>query len=159
MPGEGRKIRKQITRCYIAALFVCFLDQLSKYYAAKLILQGDSLPIIKNIFHFTLVHNTGAAFGLFKDRPELFVLISVFSIIFILYFLAYRSGKLNRVERTALCFILGGASGNLIDRVRLGYVTDFIDFRVWPVFNIADSFISIGAVMLVLAIVVTRRGH
>jgi len=104
--------------------------------------------VIKNFFHIRLVHNTGAAFGLFGKHPYLFVIIAVLALILISYFLIRRSHILNVGERIALCFMMGGTLGNLTDRIRFGYVIDFIDFRIWPVFNLADSFISIGAVTL-----------
>jgi len=156
MSGKGRKIFRQIAACYITSLFICFLDQFLKFHAEKLLRSGDSRPVIENFLHLTLVHNTGAAFGSFGDRPGLFVIISVISVIFITVFLAYRADKLGFLEKSALCFILGGAAGNLIDRVHLGYVIDFIDLRVWPVFNLADSFITIGAVMLIFSMMPKR---
>ncbi|MFH1837157.1 MAG: signal peptidase II [Candidatus Omnitrophota bacterium] len=158
MSGEEREIFGKIIKCCLAAAFVCFLDQLSKVYIIQFFRQGDTVPIIKNVFHFTLLYNTGAAFGILKSHPEVFVLISLVSIIFIGIVLTYGPGNRGLMENTALCFILGGASGNLIDRMRLGYVIDFIDFRVWPVFNIADSFITIGAVMLIFAIAKKHLG-
>ena len=142
---------------YFMVILICFLDQLSKFCVEKSVLQGSSIPVIKNFFHITLVHNTGAAFGMFRERPYLFIVIAVLAIILIGYFLTQRSREMRVSEKLALCFILGGTSGNLIDRVRCGYVIDFIDFRIWPVFNLADSFITIGAVMLGLSIFATLR--
>ena len=138
--------------CYLIATFILFLDQLSKLCAQKFILQGSSIPIAKNIFHLTLVYNTGAAFGVLGRHSYLFVAVSLLAVVVINYFLLKKSNILNSAERIALSFIMGGTLGNLIDRVRLGYVTDFLDFRVWPVFNLADSFITIGAFVLGWAI-------
>lgn len=152
MSGERRKIRRQIILYYFIVLFVFFLDQLSKFCVSRSILQGSSTPIIRNILHLTLVHNTGAAFGMFSRHPYLFVIVAILSIVIIVYFLARKSGMLSAAERTALCFILGGTLGNLVDRVRFGYVVDFIDLRIWPVFNIADSSITIGAIILGISI-------
>ncbi len=142
---------------FIVVVLICFLDQLSKFCVEKFVLQGSSIPVISDIFHVTLVYNTGAAFGMFNRHSYLFVVIAVLAIILIGYFLVQRSWRMNVPEKVALCFILGGTLGNLIDRVRCGYVIDFIDFRIWPVFNLADSFITVGAVMLGLSILAGIR--
>ena len=116
--------------------------------------EGSSIPVIANVLHVTLVYNTGAAFGMFKGRSYLFVVIAVFAAIFISILLIKRAAEMMRSERMALCFILGGTLGNLIDRFFLGHVVDFIDFRIWPVFNVADSFITMGSIMLVWSFIV-----
>ncbi len=152
MPGTGRKIRGQIVFYYSIAFLVYLLDQLSKACVGKLVLQGSSIPVIRNAFHVTFVCNTGAAFGMFREHPHLFVIIAALAIVLIGYFLARKASVLNAAEKTALSLILGGTLGNLTDRIRLGYVIDFIDLRVWPVFNLADTFITIGAVVLGLSI-------
>jgi len=92
------------------------------------------------------VHNRGAAFGILKNQLFVFVIISLLAIALILYHLKDR--KKSRLSSISLSLILGGAVGNLIDRLRFGFVIDFLDFRVWPVFNIADSAITIGVVLL-----------
>ncbi len=143
--------------CYFIAAFILFLDQVSKLCIQNYILQGSSIPIIRDIFHLTLVHNTGAAFGMLGRHSYLFIIVSIFAIAVINYFLLQKDRILNAVEKVALCFIMGGTLGNLIDRVRLGYVVDFLDFRIWPVFNLADSFITIGAFMLAWAILRAAR--
>ena len=133
---------------YCVAIFICVLDQFSKFCVNRLVLQGSSTPVIRDVFHITLVHNTGAAFGMLGGCPLLFIAISILAVFFINYFLIKKRHVLNAPEKWALCFILGGTLGNLIDRIRTGCVVDFIDLRIWPVFNLADSFITIGAVML-----------
>ncbi|MBU1084647.1 MAG: signal peptidase II [Candidatus Omnitrophota bacterium] len=153
MPGEGRKVLRKITGCFTAASAICVLDQVSKHLAVKTMRQGDSYPLIKGMFHLTFVRNTGAAFGMLSGSPGLFVPVSAVSILLLIFLLTAKIKRLTSTERAALALILGGAVGNLIDRVRLGYVIDLFDFRVWPVFNIADSAISIGAVLLMIAIV------
>jgi len=125
---------------------VIFLDQLSKYLAIKLLQLNTPVSLIKNFLYLTLVHNRGAAFGLFKNQLLIFVLISIFAIVLILFYLKAKKNSL--LSRLALSMILGGAIGNLIDRLRFGYVIDFLDFRVWPVFNLADSAITIAALFL-----------
>ncbi|HOU36935.1 MAG TPA: signal peptidase II, partial [Candidatus Omnitrophota bacterium] len=110
---------------------------------------GGSIPVIKGLFHLTLVHNRGAAFGMFKNQTPLFILTSVVAVLFILLHLK----KSTLLEKFALSLILAGAVGNLIDRVLYGCVIDFIDIHIepyfyWPVFNVADSAITVGACML-----------
>ena len=133
---------------FILILFILSLDQLSKLLATKNLALNDSLPLIKGVFHLTLVHNSGAAFGIFKDQTFLFIFTSLFAIILISYKLKFSKNKFPFVYVFSLALILSGAIGNLIDRMFFGYVIDFLDFRIWPVFNVADSAITIGAVIL-----------
>ncbi len=131
---------------FIIVSIVLSLDQLTKFFITKNLLLNQSLPVIKGIFHITLVHNRGAAFGILKNQVPLFIFTSIFAII-----LVYYSLKKNIQQKTytvSLTLILGGALGNLIDRLFFGYVIDFLDFRIWPVFNIADSAVTIGAILL-----------
>ncbi len=135
-------------------LIVCliFFDQVSKLAVLKRLHQNESIPVISNIFHITLVYNTGSAFGAFRDHNWLLSYISVFAIILILFMLVRRprfsSDFYLHLWQWSLLFILCGATGNLIDRIKLGYVVDFLDFRFWPVFNLADSFITCGVSVL-----------
>lgn len=99
----------------------------------------------------TLVYNTGIAFGLFKDQGVVFIIIPAIAIIlliFNIYYYRQNNQALSRGYIIAFSLILGGAIGNLIDRTFYGYVIDFIDLRIWPVFNIADSAITVGAVII-----------
>jgi len=129
---------------------VALVDRLSKIFFSRLLDLNESISIIKNVFHFTLVHNTGIAFGLFKDQGWVFVIIPLILTALLVYNIYYyrHSESLTRIYITAFALILGGAIGNLIDRIAFGYVIDFIDLRVWPVFNIADSAITIGAAVI-----------
>lgn len=133
---------------FIAVLTVFLLDQLTKIYIAKNFLLNQSVPLIKGILYFTLVHNRGAAFGILKN--QLPVLIFAAAVAIILIYLNIRKNKKKElsVYNFALSLILAGALGNLVDRLTFGYVVDFIDFRIWPVFNIADSAITVGAILL-----------
>lgn len=133
---------------FIINLSILFLDQLSKILVSKYLLLNQSAPVIKGVFHLTLIHNRGAAFGILKDQAQLFILTTVLAIIFILLILKKNEGKKHPIYTISLSCILGGALGNLIDRLTLGYVIDFLDFRIWPVFNLADSAITIGAILL-----------
>ena len=130
----------------IIVITVLCLDQLTKFLITKNFINNQSLSIIRGIFHLTLIHNRGAAFGILKNQTPLFIFTSILAI-FLLY-LNLRHHQDGKFYRFSLSLILAGASGNLIDRLFFGYVIDFLDFRIWPVFNIADSAITIGAVML-----------
>lgn len=130
----------------IIVFIVLSLDQLTKFLVSKNLELNNSVPIIKGVFNLTLVHNRGAAFGIFKNQFYLFIFSAIVAVILIYSIL--KNNKHDNLYSFSLSLILGGALGNLIDRVFLGYVVDFLDFRVWPVFNLADSAITIGALLL-----------
>ena len=135
----------------IVTCLVVFIDRTTKIFFSDLLHVGESLPVIYNIFHMTLVHNTGIAFGFFKDQGSVFIIIPIIAIIllvFNIYYYRQSNEVLTRSYIIAFSLILGGAIGNLIDRIICGYVIDFIDFRIWPVFNMADSAITIGAFII-----------
>ena len=137
----------------ISVTTIVFVDRLTKIYFSNALTPGESWPVIKNILHMTLVYNTGIAFGLFKNQGVVFIIIPIIAIILLIFNIYYyRNNKedLSRIYIIAFSLILGGAIGNLIDRMYFGYVIDFIDFRVWPVFNIADSAITIGSAIILL---------
>ncbi len=139
----------------LAIPLILSIDQFSKAIISSRLSAGQSIPIIKNALHITFVKNSGAAFGLFKNSTYFFIAISVIAVIMIGVILlkVFRSGKFseNVSGNLGLILIMSGAIGNLIDRVSLRYVIDFIDVRVWPVFNIADSSITIGTVILIFS--------
>ena len=132
------------------------LDQLTKFLIVTSFSPGQSLPLLGPLVHLTYVQNTGAAFGLFKGQQLAFIGLSIAVVLWIgREFLTKTPMPADMMWGCA--FVLGGALGNLIDRVRLGYVIDFIDLRVWPVFNMADSAISIGVALLILHAARTSR--
>ena len=136
---------------FLTALVVLAADQLSKMWI-RAYPEGQSL-FEAGFFRITHISNTGAAFGLFRGQSFALTIVALVGIVLLLFFvlLIYRRfPHLNNLLSTVglgLGLVLGGAIGNLIDRLRLGYVTDFIDFGFWPVFNIADSAIVVGAIM------------
>lgn len=134
-----------------AASIIYIFDQTSKYLVERYLSQGDTIPVINGFFHITLVHNKGGAFGIFSSHPLVFSLIAAVCAVCICFFLYKKHRSICSYDMFALSFILSGTLGNLTDRIRTGSVIDFIDLRIWPVFNIADSFISIGVGMLILA--------
>lgn len=129
------------------ALVIVLLDQATKLLVRMHMMPGDSIPLIPKIFHLTYVQNPGAAFGMFAHQTAFFIIIAVAVILFILVFF-HKTDRHQKLLRIGLSLQLGGAVGNLIDRIYLGHVTDFFDFRIWPVFNIADMAIVFGVVLL-----------
>lgn len=138
----------------ILTAFLILFDQSAKVIALKKLHQSESIPVINNIFHLTLVYNTGSAFGFFRNQNLIFTYITIFAIVLILMIFVRRPKFQNqfylKIWQLALGLIFSGAAGNLIDRIRLGYVVDFLDFRIWPVFNFADCMITGGVFLLIL---------
>jgi len=133
---------------FLIALFILSLDQLTKSIIVKNLSVNQSIPVIKGIFHLSLVYNRGAAFGILKGQAIFLIFTAVIAVSLIIITLKKSSGAKFSAEKISLSIILAGALGNLIDRFVFGYVIDFLDFRIWPVFNVADSAITIGAIML-----------
>lgn len=131
---------------YFVLLFIFCLDQFTKLLALQYLAERGSIEIFPFLY-FTLVHNTGIAFGVFRQYPAILLILISLSLAGLLIW-GIRKTDMSRLQRLALAMILGGALGNWADRLRLGAVIDFIDFRIWPVFNIADSAISIGVLIL-----------
>ena len=134
---------------FFTALLIVLLDQSTKFLVKHHHQLNQSIPIIKNVLHFTYITNTGSAFGLFKGFNIFFVMFSMIVVIVIFYYL--KDIKENeKLLQFAVGLLLGGTIGNLIDRIAYGYVIDFIDFRIWPVFNAADSAVTAGVVLLIV---------
>jgi signal peptidase II len=142
------------------------LDQLIKIYVHANFTLGESLPVIQDVFHITYVRNTGAAFGVFRDAAETFRTVFFMSMppIAMLIILRMLQGvaETDRWQILALSLIFGGAIGNYIDRLRFGYVIDFLDFHYgdtwsYPAFNIADSAIVTGVCLLLLLMFLEAR--
>jgi len=133
---------------FIIVSIVLSLDQLTKFLITRNLSYNQSIPVIKGIFHLTLIHNRGAAFGILKNQVPLFIITSIAAIALIYFNLKKIGYKKFSIYSISLSLILAGALGNLIDRLLLGYVVDFLDLRIWPVFNVADSAITIGAILL-----------
>lgn len=150
-PVSGASAGQWLLLVGVAALSIV-ADQVSKaYVAAHLALHESWMPLdfIEPIFRFTHVRNTGAAFGIFPQGGSIFLVIAVIVSAFIVYY--YRQIPDNAwLVRLALGLQLGGALGNVVDRARQGYVVDFFNLEHWPVFNVADSSIVVGVVLLAL---------
>jgi signal peptidase II len=132
-------------------------DQLTKQVVGRTLALGDSVDIL-GPFSIHHVQNTGIAFGLFGSRTSLVIAVTAVAVGAMLVFFA-RSGRRHPVLPVALGLVLGGSLANLIDRVRLGHVTDFLDLVAWPAFNLADTFIVVGVAILFGALVLGDRSH
>ena len=134
------------------------LDQLTKWLAVKFLEPIITQPIIKDVLHLTYVENRGAAFGMLADSRWVFIVVSSVAIVaFALYlYLGYADNLLYGIS---IAMVVSGGIGNMIDRVALGYVVDFIDFRLinFAVFNGADSFVCVGAGLLILALILDLK--
>lgn len=137
-------------------LAVLMIDQLVKYYVELTMLPGESIPVAEQVFHITYVLNPGAAFGILRHQQEIFLIAAVgFFAVFLVYYKRLRSsGALIHYGSVALA---SGAVSNMIDRMRTGHVVDFFDFRVWPVFNVADIAIVLGAAAVLWAVFVQKK--
>ena len=126
------------------------LDQLTKWLAV-VYLQGEpSFPIWQDVLHLTFVKNKGAAFGMLSEHRWVFMILSTVTIVGLSIYLFRFSQKNQKIVNICLAMIVGGGIGNMIDRILLGYVIDFIDFTLinFAVFNVADSFVTVGAFLL-----------
>ncbi len=145
----------------IAALIVA-ADQLSKVWIKSILAVGQSLPDT-GFPRLTHIKNTGAAFGLFQGQSFALTIVAFVGAAFLLAFafIIYRKFPFldSKLGRSALGLILGGTIGNLIDRLRFGYVTDFIDVGFWPTFNIADSAVVIGTILFALSLLPLARAE
>lgn len=145
-----------MTCLVLVASLVIIVDRLAKFLVFNSFFEGQSVPVIPKIFHMTLVLNTGAAFGLLKNRNQFFIISSLVVAALIIAYVFFANIK-DLIMLSALGMILGGAIGNLADRLLFGYIIDFLDFRVWPVFNIADSAITAGSFLLIVRLFFDKR--
>ncbi|WP_019554165.1 signal peptidase II [Propionispira raffinosivorans] len=140
----------------ILCLVIILVDQFSKFYIQSMMNLGMSIPVIPHIFHITYILNPGAAFGILENQRIFFILIGVFILLAAMFFYPrLRQEKFPLKAGSAL--LLGGAVGNLIDRIQTGYVVDFFDFRIWPIFNIADIAIVCGVGLIIYTILFKGR--
>ena len=164
--SQSFRWRSNLKKSYIYIIVICviFLDQITKIYINSNILIHDSFSVIGGLFNITHIRNTGAAFGFLAKVSPMFrfiflIAVTVAAILLIIYYF-WKTGGERMLLNISLSLILGGAVGNLIDRVRLGEVIDFLDFYIgayhWPAFNVADSAISAGAIILIFEVLKRR---
>nr|WP_294465372.1 signal peptidase II [uncultured Sellimonas sp.] len=147
--------RKSYIMAVILVIAAVLLDQYTKYLAVLYLKDGPALVLWNRVFELTYLENRGAAFGLLQNQQIFFVCIAVVIFAFVAYCYV-RIPKTSRYLPLRLCgiFIVAGAAGNLIDRIRLGYVVDFFYFRLidFPVFNVADIYVTVSFAVLILLI-------
>ena len=139
------------------AIAIIILDQVTKYAAVKYLMGQSPYVIIMNHLEFRYVENYGAAFGILQGKRVFFIIIATIVILLVVFYLYKNYNNFTLIAKFAVFTLLGGAIGNLIDRVRLGYVIDFIRVSLlksydFPVFNIADTFIVIGTILIVYVV-------
>ena len=141
----------------IGVLFIIFADQASKIWIAGHMELGESIPVINKIVHITYIQNPSSAFGLLPFSNRTFIIMNI-TIILLGVIFWLKKARQNRSLFFPSILILGGALGNLIDRIRVGSVIDFLDLRVWPIFNIADSAMNIGIFILIIHCLFQQEG-
>ncbi len=126
------------------------IDQWTKYLAETQLKPIDAIPLVRDVFHLTYARNTGAAFSILRDKQVFLIIVSTIIVVVLIYYLIKTIKTRETTLKIALALIIGGALGNLIDRIRLNYVTDFLDFTLvdYPIFNFADVFVVLGVVLL-----------
>ena len=130
------------------------LDQLVKYLVVRGMALGESIPVIDGVFHITRFHNTGAAFSSFEGQRVLLIALPCILITAGLIYM-WRHKEASRMLLVPVAMIIGGGIGNLVDRAWLGYVVDMFDFRVFPIFNVADSFVTVGCILLCIYVLIS----
>jgi len=149
--------RAQWVALLVVAGAAVIADQLTKQVVGRTLALGESADIA-GPFSIHHVQNSGIAFGLFGSRTPIVIAVTAVAVCAMLVFFA-RSGRRHPVLPVALGLVLGGSIANLVDRVRLGHVTDFLDLVAWPAFNLADTFIVVGVAILFGALVLADRPH
>lgn len=137
------------------SIVVVFLDQATKFWIQSRMVTGESLPVIAGFFHITYVLNAGAAFGILENKTWFFIGVALLLVGGMVYIYP-RLPADKPLLRLGAGLLTGGAIGNLIDRIRIGSVVDFFDFRIWPVFNIADICIVCGVGCLIYVLTFSR---
>ena len=141
---------------YIAILALIGLDWLTKYWIQNSMALNDTIPMIDGIFHITYIHNYGAAFSILEGKQSFLLIVTGIAMAAILGYMVVTQikKKAQPMELWSLALILAGGIGNFIDRVRLGYVVDFFDFRIWPIFNVADIAVCCGCGLLIFYVLI-----
>ena len=135
---------------FIIIAVVVALDQLVKYLIRTNLSLNSSIPLVDGIFHITYIHNSGAAFSIFQNKTGFLIAMQLIVIAIVLVYLIKKQKKEHWCLLLSLSLIAAGGIGNLIDRAANGYVVDFLDFRIWPIFNVADISVCVGCGLLIL---------
>ncbi|MDF2885266.1 MAG: lspA [Clostridiaceae bacterium] len=147
---------------FIGIIFVAsiVIDQITKFWAVNVLKNGGSIKIIGDFLRFTYAENKGAAFSILQNQRGFFIIITIIMLI-VLAYIYFKTKNISIMSKLSLAMIAGGAIGNFIDRVRLGYVVDLIDVRFgnfynFPIFNVADSFVVCGTILMIILILFNR---
>lgn len=145
-------IRSDLLSAILIIIITIFLDQTSKYMAYLKLKDSVPINVIDNFFQLNFIENSGAAWGILKDQRYFFIVLTALIIISLASYMKLNK-KLSKSSLTAIALVIGGAMGNLIDRIKMGYVIDFIDINFgslydFPVFNFADTFIVVGTFLM-----------
>ena len=133
-------------------ILIIVLDQLIKYLVVNNMFLGESIPVIPHLLHLTYILNSGAAFGILENQRLFFIFIAVILIFAIVYFYS-------KIFQLGIAMLFSGAIGNMIDRIFIGKVVDYIDFRIWPIFNLADIAIVCGCIIIIYELLfITDKG-
>lgn len=143
---------------YFVAAAVILLDRLIKYLVVSNMAPGETFPVVQDIFHFTYVQNQGAAFSMWQGQWLVLIGFPIAAVTVGLILLFVKRKQWSKMLLVSIAFICGGGLGNLIDRISIGYVVDLFDFRVFPVFNVADIFICIGCGLMMLDVLLSDGG-
>ncbi len=142
---------------YLIAAAVIVFDRVVKKLVVSNMVPWETVPVIEDIFHFTYVQNRGAAFSMWQGQWLILIGFPLVAITVGLVLIYIKRNKWDKLMLTSVAMICGGGLGNLIDRMILGYVVDLFDFRVFPVFNIADIFICVGCGLMILDVLFFER--
>lgn len=142
---------------YLIAAAAVIFDRVVKKLISSQMLVGETIPVIEDIFHITYVKNRGAAFSLMEGQWLFLIVLPIAAILAALVLIYVKRNTWSRCMELSLAFICGGGIGNLIDRISQGYVVDMFDFRVFPVFNIADIFVCAGCALLLIDVLISER--
>lgn len=143
----------------IISFILIIIDQVSKILVVSNI-YNESIKVIPNLLNFTYVENTGALFGIGKNKISIFIILNIIIIVLGIIYLIKNKDEFNFLSKISISMILSGGIGNLIDRIARGYVVDFIDVNPvikWPMFNIADCYVVIGCILLFIGFILQER--
>lgn len=140
--------------------FSIILDQSTKMWAVNVLKNGESIKLIGNFLRFTYAENKGAAFSILQNQMLFFIITTVIMLA-VLAYIYFKTKNITQLSKLSIAMVAGGAIGNFIDRLRLGYVVDFIDVRFgsfynFPIFNIADSFVVCGTILMIILILFNK---
>ena len=142
----------------ILTVFFILADILSKYIVTAKMSVGLSIPLWENVFHLTYVRNTGAAFSLLSGQRIFLIALPILVVLVIIVYILVKKPQ-NKILLLSFALIISGGIGNLIDRIRFGYVIDFLDFRLinFPVFNVADIWVTLGAALFICLLLFSKE--